>query len=87
MPRRSRRTHFLLVCGDAELREQLNVCENSDYRITRDLKTQGVAVYDGDTAMLRTEPFGGGWLVWLHRAYYRHPFGPPGDGDALPGAR
>ena len=87
MPRRSKRMHFVLVCSVGELREQLAICENSDYRITHDRETQGVAVHDGDIAMLRAEPLGGGWLVWLHRAYYRHPFSPPGDGEALPGAR
>ena len=87
MPRRSKVTHFVLLCSDAELREQLAICENSDFRITHDKETQGVAVQDGDTPLLRAEPFGGGWLVWLHRAYYRHPFDSPGDGDALPGAR
>jgi hypothetical protein len=86
MPRRYRRTHFVLLCGDAELREQLSVCENSDFRTVRDPETEGVAVYDGETALLRAEPFGDGWLLWLHRTYYRHPFGPPTDGNALPGA-
>jgi hypothetical protein len=77
----------VLACSDAELREQLAICENSDFRITRDPETQGVAVLDDDIALLRAEPFDGGWLVWLHRAYYRHPFGASGDGEALPGAR
>ena len=77
--------YFVLVCSDAELRGQLQICEASDFRIVHDRETGGVAVYDRETPLLRTEHFGGGWLVWLHRLYYRHPFGPPSDGDALPG--
>lgn len=85
MPKRSEPPYFVLVCSDSELHKQLKVCRDSDFRLTEDRDTGGVAVYDRETLLLRTEPFGGGWLVWLHRKYYRHPFGPPSDGIALPG--
>lgn len=85
MPKRPEPPYFVLVCSDSELRRQLEVCENSDFRMSHDRETDGASVHDGDTLVLRTEPFGGGWLVWLHRQYYRHPFGPPSDGDAPPG--
>jgi hypothetical protein len=77
--------YFVLVCSDAELRRQLQICEAFDFRIVHDRKTGGVAVYDRETVLLRTEYFGGDWLVWLHRQYYRHPFRPPSDGSAPPG--
>jgi hypothetical protein len=77
--------YFVLVCSDAELRRQLQICEASSFRIVHDRETGGVTVYDRGTVLLRTEHFGGGWLVWLRRLYYRHPFGPPSDGSAPPG--
>lgn len=85
MPKQSEPTHFVLLCGDSEVRNQLTVCANSEFRAVQDPVLGGIAVYDRETLVLRTEPFGEGWLVWLHRKYYRHPFGPPSDGTALPG--
>lgn len=85
MPKRTEPPYFVLVCSDSELRKQLKVCENSDFRVTQDKETDGVNVYDRETLVLRTEHCGGGWLIWLHRNYYRHPFGPASDGNALPG--
>lgn len=85
MPKQSEPLYFVLVCGDSEVREQLKVCANSEFRITQVSETGGSAVYDRATMVLRTEPFDEGWLVWLHRKYYRHPFGPSSDGNALPG--
>lgn len=85
MPKRSEPPYFVLVCGDTELNKQLGICRNSDFRVVPDAETGGVAVYDRETLVLRTEQFCGGWLVRLHRMYYRHPFGPPSDGNALPG--
>lgn len=85
MPRRSDRDYFVLVCCAAELRAQVKICRRSEFRVREERESGGIAVHDRDTLVLRTEPFGGGWLVWLHRLYYRHPFGPPSDGNALPG--
>ena len=85
MPKRSEQTHFTVVCNDAELKEQLKVCKNSDFRVARDRETGGFTVHDRETLVLRTEHFGGGWLVWLHRLYYRHPFSLSLDGNPPPG--
>ncbi len=85
MPRRSDGDYFLLICTDAELQGQLTVCRNSDFRMEKDPHSGGVAIYDRKTLLLRAEPGPLGWLVWLHRKYYHHPFGPPTDGNALPG--
>lgn len=84
MPRRSDGDYFLLICTEAEIRKHLSICRDSDFRV-EEQPSGGVAVYDRTTALLRAEPGPMGWLVWLHRKYYRHPFGPPSDGDALPG--
>lgn len=84
MPRRSDGDYFLLICTEAEIQQQLTICRNSDFRV-EEQAGGGVAVYDRKTALLRAEPGPMGWLVWLHRKYYRHPFGPPSDGNALPG--
>ena len=85
MPKQSEPPYFVLVCTDSEVREQLQVCANSEFRTVQDPVLGGTAVYDRETLVLRMEPFGHGWFVWLHRKYYRHPFGPPSDGNALPG--
>lgn len=84
MPRRSDGDYFLLICTEAEIQQQIIICRNSDFRV-EEQASSGVAVYDRKTALLRAEPGPLGWLVWLHRKYYRHPFGPPSDGNALPG--
>lgn len=87
MPKPSDWEYFLLFCTDAELHGQLAVCRNSDFRVDKAPEGGGVVVYDRKTALLRAEPGPLGWLVWLHRKYYRHPFGPASDGNALPGVR
>jgi len=84
MPRRSEAHHFAIVCGKAELRSHLRVCEDSEFRVAR-AADGSVRIYDRDTALLHAVPIAGGWLVRLCRAYYRHPFGPPSDGTAPPG--
>ena len=85
MPKPSDWDYFLLICTDAELQAQLTVCRNSEFRAEEDPHSGRVAVYDRQTVLLRAESGPLGWLVWLHRKYYRHPFGPPSDGNALPG--
>jgi len=86
MPRRSEGDFFLLVCTGEELQRHLAVCRKSDFRVEDDDAADGgVRVYDRKTILLRAEPGALGWLVFLHRQYYRHPFGPLGDGDAPPG--
>ena len=84
MPRRSEQTHFTVRCNDAELKDQLKVCENSDFRVARDRATGVVTVHDRDTLILRAQRFGW-WLVRLHRLYYRHPFSLSPDGNPPPG--
>ena len=84
MPRRSEGHHFAIVCGKAELRRHLRVCEDSEFRVAR-AADGAVHVYDGAVLLLHAFPIAGGWLVRLCRAYYRHPFGPPSDGTAPPG--
>lgn len=85
MPKREP-AYFMVTCGDAELRKRLRVCENSEYREARGKGLGTVTVFDGDSTVLHAVPLGGTWLVWLHRAYHRHPFGPPFTDDSLPGA-
>ena len=85
MPRRSDRDYFVLLCSEAELRRHLEVCANSDFRVARHEGLGCLTVTDGDTPLLMACRFGSGWQVRLHRAYYRHPFGPHGNGDAMPG--
>jgi len=85
MPKPSDWDYFLIVCTDAELQAQFTVCRNSDFRVEVDRQSGGAVVYDRKTPLLRAERGPLGWLVWLHRLYYRHPFGPPLDGNALPG--
>lgn len=76
--------YFVLLCTDVELGQQLGICRNSEFRVEEDSATGGFVVYDRKTAILRAEPGVLGWLVWLHRKYYRHPLGPPGDGNSPP---
>lgn len=85
MPRPSDWDYFMLICTEAELQQQFAVCRNSDFRVDDEHRSGGMVVYDRKTALLRAEPGPLGWLVWLHRKYYHHPFGPPTDGSALPG--
>jgi len=85
MPRRDP-PYFSVTCTEAELRKRLRICENSDYRVERESVPGLVTVHDGKTVVLRAELLGGGvWLARIHRAYHRHPFGPPFRDDALPG--
>ena len=79
MPKPSEPAYFVLVCNDAELQRQVDICRNSEFRVTEDTDTGGLTVHDRETLILRTEPFGGGWLVWLHTAYYCHPFHPSSE--------
>ena len=79
--------YFSLLCSEVELRMQLEVCANSDFRVTEHEALGWVSVMDGDTPLLLATRLGCGWLLRLHRLYYRHPFAPPSDGDALPGAQ
>jgi hypothetical protein len=85
MPRRSDGGFFLLVCTEQELQRHLAICRSSDFRVEDAAANGGVRFYDRGTILLRAEPGALGWLVFLHRQYYRHPFGPHGDGDAPPG--
>jgi len=78
--------YFSLLCSEAELRPHLEVCANSDFEVTEHEAIGGLSVTDGDTALLLASRTGGGWLVRLHRKYYRHPFGPASDGNGMPGA-
>jgi hypothetical protein len=77
--------YFVLVCEESELQAHLAVCRNSDFAVGEDERSGGVAVRDRGTVLLRAERGAVGWLVWLHRAYYRHPFQPASSGDAMPG--
>jgi hypothetical protein len=85
MPKQSEGDYFLLVCADEELQPHLTVCRNSDFAVQEDAVTGGLSVRDRDTILLRAERGPLGWLVFLHRQYYRDPLGPPGDGKAMPG--
>lgn len=85
MPRRAESARFAVACTDPELRRHLRVCANSAFRVTSDPSADTVSVHDGGTLILHAAPLAGGWLVRLHRSYYRHPLGPPSDGDAPPG--
>lgn len=76
MPKPSEWDYYLLICTDVELQGQLTICRNSDFRVEEDPRHGGVAVYDRKTVLLRAESGPLGWLVWLHRKYYRHPFHP-----------
>ncbi len=77
--------YFNLICTEEELKRHLCTCRNSEYRVVEEAITGGVSVHDGDTILLRAESGALGWLVFLHRRYYRHPFQSAGRGDALPG--
>lgn len=77
--------YFSLMCSDAQLRRPLRVCANSGFRVSRDADLGCITVHDGGTVILHAVRVADDWLVRLHRAYYRHPFGAPSDGDALPG--
>jgi hypothetical protein len=85
MPRRSEGDFFLLVCTEEELQRHLAICRSSDFHIEDDAVGGCVRVHDRRTILLRAERGALGWLVFLHRQYYRHPFHPTGSGDALPG--
>ena len=85
MPKPSKGDYFLLVCAEAELQPHLTVCRNSDFAVQEDAATGSLSVRDRDTILLRAERGALGWLVFLHRQYYRHPLGPSGNGDAMPG--
>lgn len=79
--------YFVATCGDAELSKRLRVCENSEYRVARGRGLGTVTVFDGDAVVLHAVPLGSGtWFAWLHRAYHRHPLGPPFKDDSSPGA-
>lgn len=86
MPRRSDGVYFLLICTEAEFQRHLAVCRNSEFSVQEDAATGGLTVRDRHIALLRAERGAMGWLVFLHRKYYRHPFKPGGSGNALPGA-
>jgi len=77
--------YFVLLCTEEELQHQLGVCRNSEFRVLEEVATGSVSVHDGDTALLRAERGAMGWMVFLHRRYYRHPFQSAGRGDAMPG--
>ncbi len=85
MPRPSDRDYFVLLCSDTELRNHLDICTNSEFQVTRHEALGCLIVMDRETPSLMACRFGGSWQVRLHRAYYRHPFGPPSDGNAMPG--
>ena len=49
MPKPFEPTHFVLLCGDSEVRNQLTVCANSEFRAVKDPELGGIAVYDRET--------------------------------------
>jgi len=78
--------YFVLLCTEEELRRHLTTCRNSEYRVAEEVATGSLSVHDGDTALLRAERGAMGWMAFLHRQYYRHPFQPASrSGEALPG--
>jgi len=77
--------YFAVLCGAEELDRHLEVCVNSDFHVIRDGRLGLIQVHDRDAILLVAVSVAGGWFVRLHRAYYRHPFGPHGDGDGMPG--
>ena len=77
--------YFASVCNGEMLDQHLEVCVNSDFHVVRDRALGLVRVHDRDTVLLDAVTVAGGWLVRLHDRYYRHPFGPHGDGEAMPG--
>lgn len=77
--------YFTVVCDGGTLDRHLEVCANSEFHIVRDRALGLIRVHDHDTVLLDAVKVAGGWLVRLHDRYYRHPFGPPSDGDAPPG--
>jgi hypothetical protein len=85
MPRRRETTHFAVVCGKEELRKHLTVCENSGFRLAREVGPVRLSVFDRETVVLHATKLAGGFLLHLHRAYYHHPLGPPSEGEAPPG--
>jgi hypothetical protein len=85
MPRRSKAPPFVVTCTPRELEAHLAVCAASDFRIARDRAAGSVTVTDRATVIVHAVRAGGAWLVRLDRRYYRHPFGPLGNGDAPPG--
>jgi hypothetical protein len=85
MPRPSEARPFAVTCTPRELEAQLAVCAASDFRIARDRAAGSVTVTDRATVIVHAVRAGAAWLVRLDRRYYRHPFGPHGNGDAPPG--
>lgn len=78
--------YFAVVCDGSTLDRHIEVCVNSDFHIVRDRALGLVRVHDRNTVLLDAVTVAGaGWLVRLHGHYYRHPFGPPGDGNSMPG--
>ena len=80
--------YFAVVIDGETLDRPLEVCTNSEFHVVRDraLGPRHSAVFtDRNTVLLDAVTMAGGWLVRLHDRYYRHPFGPPSDGDAPPG--
>lgn len=85
MPRRSEARPFAVTCTPRELEAQLAVCAASGFAVARDAAAGVITVMDRATALLHALRVEGAWLVRLDRRYYRHPFGPRGNGDAPPG--
>jgi hypothetical protein len=85
MPKAQNRPYFILLCSKNEVENQLAVCVKTEFRVETDTASGEIAVYDRDTCILRVEDISGYRMVWLHRAYYRHPFDLAPDGKAMPG--
>ncbi|MFW5858131.1 MAG: hypothetical protein ACOCX4_09650 [Planctomycetota bacterium] len=78
--------YFACLCTEAELRAHLLACADTAFHTILDRERGIVRVHDRDTILLDAVKTGGGWMVRLHRRYYRHPFH-GSDGVAPPGAR
>jgi hypothetical protein len=85
MSKAQNRPYFILLCSEEELKGQLAICLKTEYRIETDADSGEISVYDQNTRILRAEELSGHKMLWLHRQYYRHPFGSAPDGEALPG--
>lgn len=77
--------YFAVLCTEEELKGHVLVCTNSDFHVVIEREFGLVRVHDRDTLIVDAVQAAGAWLVRLHRSYYRHPFGPPSDGNAPPG--
>lgn len=84
MPTQTKRAYFVIVCNKKELKEHLKVCKRTEYRIDTKKLMGDMRVYDGKTMIFNACRIPEGWLIELHRLYYRHPFGPVSDGNSLP---